>query len=160
MLQLAQSESANEQELQAKIEKFGRYQKYSYQDNREIAATHILNYLWHEQKLTEKFNNGFYDALICAEEIYCTDIVANEPILRKVNPLRIHTLRSGTSPYLEDSDIIVESDYYPIGWVIDNYYEYLTSAEISDIEQGHRASQGSMLAYRAMNIISTMFIKP
>lgn len=153
LVQQAKNESANEQELQAKIQEFGKYQKYSFQDNREIMATHILKYLWYEQKLPEKFNNGFYDALIAAEELYSIDVVANEPVLRKVNPLRLHTLRSGTSPYLEDSDIIVETDYYPIGYIIDNYYEYLTPANIDDIEEGHRNTQGGLLAYKAINPI-------
>mgnify|MGYP001336589604 CR=1 FL=1 len=80
------------------IQKFSRFLKYDMAEQREQLATHTLNYLWYEQKLPEKFNTGFYDALIAAEELYCCDIVGGDPILRKVNPLGLFTLRAGLSP--------------------------------------------------------------
>lgn len=152
LLQLAQEPGISREEQQRRVQQFEKFQKYDYMSFREIMATETLNYLWYEQNIPYKFNQGFYDALIAAEEIYCTDIVANEPILRKVNPLFIHTLRSGTSPYIEDADIIVEQSFHPIGYVIDTYYEYLTEKDIKDIEEGHLATSTSgVVGYKAMS---------
>lgn len=152
IIELARKPEATQQEIETEMQKFQKYQKYTYQDSREIMATETLNWLWKDQNIPYKFNAGFYDALISAEELYCTDVVANEPILRKVNPLYIFTLRGGMSPYLEDSDIIVEQSYNSIGEVIDNYYEYLTPEQIADIEEGHSANtSGGITGYKAMN---------
>ena len=85
-----------------------------------------------------KMDKGVTDALIAGEEIYQWDIVSGEPVLYRHNPLNVHTVRSGESPYIEDAEIIVIDSYYPPGAIIDMYHEYLTDAEIKEIE--HRAT--------------------
>lgn len=152
LVELAQDPNLDEKQVEEKMQRLQQYQKYSYMDARELMATQTLKYLWYKENIPYKFNQGFADALITAEEIYCCDVVANEPILRKVNPLYLFTLRSGVSPYVEDSDIIVEQSYHPIGYVIDNYYEYLTKKDIQDIEQGHyNSSSSGAVGYKALN---------
>ena len=133
----------DEAEAQKKLKRLNKYFTYEYQDLRELNGTRILSYLYKEQELKLKFNQGFADALIGGEEIYCADVVSGEPILRKCNPLNIYNLRSGDSHHIEDSDIIIEYSYEPIGGVIDAYYEYLTSKQITDIEEGNEISTGS-----------------
>lgn len=120
------------------VRKINKWKKYQYQDVREVRANRILNYLWKDQFIKEKFNLGFKDALIASEEIYCADIVAGEPTFRVVNPLNLYTIRSGNSPYIEDSDIIIEENYLPMGKVVDMYYDYLTPSQIDELETGDR----------------------
>lgn len=108
----------------------------SYQDDREILATRTLSYLWKEQDLKRKFNDGFKDLLLAGEEIYCCDIIAGEPVVRKVNPLLLYTMRSGDSPFIEDADIIMEESYLSPGQIIDSYYDHLKPNQIRDIERG------------------------
>ena len=131
-----QGSSMNEEQLNEKLKKLNKYHLYEFQDIKERTATHLLNYLYKVLNLKEEFNRGFEDALIAGEEIYCSDIVAGSPILRKCNPLNLFTIRSGESPWIEDSDIIVEDGYYSPGMIIDSYYDVLNNEKIEEIDKG------------------------
>ena len=145
--QQIQAEAFDEQEAQAELQKLQKFHLYEFQDLRERTASQILNYLYKVNFLKEEFARGFEDALIVGEEIYCADIVSGEPILRKCNPLNIHTVRSGESPWIEDADIIVEDGYYSPGKVIDMYHEELTQEQVKKIDQGtsSRESENSFI---------------
>ena len=136
-----QNQNFDEAKAEKRIKDLSKYLNYEYQDLRELAASRVLNYLWNEQKMKHTFSEGFYDVLIAAEEIYCVDKVAGEPIVRRCNPLNISTLRSGESHRIEDSDIIIEDGYRSVGSVIDDYYEELTDKQIRAIEEGREANR-------------------
>lgn len=126
----------DEKVLEQKLMKYDEWRNFSYKDMRERMGTQILYYLYNTLDLKEEFSRGFEDLLISAEEIYSIDIIGGEPILRKANPLNITTVRMGESWKIEDSDIIIEESYMPIGKVIDYYYDYLTSPQVSQLENG------------------------
>ncbi len=155
MIQQAQMAAAtgqkvDEKKMQEELAKLEKWRNFEAQDVREMRASQILKYLYREQEMRVMFHRGMYDVLIASEELYCTDIVAKEPVVRRVNPLNLFTIRQGESPYIEDSDIIIEYGYYPIGEVIDRYYEYLKPSEIDDLEQGHLWNKGiSVVNYSA-----------
>lgn len=134
MMAAIQERSKDEAQFKQELQGLQKYMNFEWQDLRERSATHILNYLYKSLDLKEMFSRGFEDALIAGEEIYCADIEAGEPILRRVNPLNIHTVRSGESPYIEDADIIVEDSYQSPGDIIDSYYDYLTQAQVKQID--------------------------
>ena len=128
-------ESAKDQEaLQRKVAEFQEYMNYSYQDIREARASWILKHLWEKNRLEVLFNKGFKDALISSEEIYQWDIIGGEPVCKRLNPLKVYTVRSGESNYIEDADIILIEEYYSIGKLIDEYNEYLTDENINTLE--------------------------
>ncbi len=136
LIQNVQSDQEmDEKKVQEELKDLQKYFNYTFQDFKEVNATRILTYLYKEQDLKQKFNAGFADALIAGEEIYCADIIAGNPTLRRVNPLNIFNIRSGDSHHIEDSDVIIEYSYEPIGNVIDQYYEHLSSKEVSAIEE-------------------------
>ena len=130
------STAFDEKDAEAKLQKLNKFLNYEWQDMRERTATHILNYLYKHLEMQDMFSRGFEDALIAGEEIYCADIVGGEPILRRCNPLNLHTVRSGESPFIEDSDIIVEDGYYAPGQVIDTFYDWLKPEHIKAIDEG------------------------
>jgi len=132
----------DEEKLASELQKLQKFAKYEAQDLRERRATHYLQYLWKEQDLKIKFNRGFEDALVAGVEIYHVDIVGGEPVVRKCDPLSITLVRGGSSYMVEDADMIIEDTYQPIRWVIDNYYDYLTPAEIDRIERGYLGGSG------------------
>jgi hypothetical protein len=129
-------EEKKEEVAKQKSAELQKWAKYEAQDIRERIGTQILKHLWQEQKLKLKFNQGFKDWLIAGEEIYSVDIFGRKPVVRRCDPLAIWTVGMGNSPYIEDSEIIVEDTYQPPGWIIDAYYDELTSDQISKIEQG------------------------
>ena len=138
-----EAQNFEEQELEEEIKKLSKWRKYEIQDHRERRASQYLNYLWKEQEMQIKFNRGFEDALVAGMEVYNVDIVGGEPVVRKVDPLSLTVIRTGSSYHVEDSDIIIEDNYQPIRWVIDNYYDYLTSAQIDKIERGYLGGESN-----------------
>jgi hypothetical protein len=126
----------SEDQIKQELIKFQNYMDFEFQDTRERAATQILQYLYKHLNLDYLFSKGFKDALISAEEVYHCDIIAGEPVVERINPLNIHTVRSGESPYFEDADIIVIDGYKSPGQIIDDYHEYLTPRDINYIEEG------------------------
>jgi len=133
----------DEQVIQKKLSNFERFRTYEFQDIRERGATHILKHLQYKLKLSQKFAKGFKDALLVAEEIYQVDIIAGEPIVERLNPKYVTTIRSGESPFIEDSDVIVIKSWKSPGQIIDEYHEDLSPSQIDQIEEGSFAGGGS-----------------
>lgn len=142
LMEQVQNEAFDEEDLQKRLAEFDKYKNYTYQDKREQMGTWIMKHLWEEQNMKMKLDKGFKDALIAGEEIYQWDIIAGQPVLLKHNPLNVHTVRSGESPYIEDAEIIVIDSYYPPGKIIDEYNEYLSDKEIKQIEERSLNSAG------------------
>lgn len=127
----------DQQKLMTKVKEFERWKTYTYKDTRERMANQVIQYLYHTQNLKEVFSRGFEDLLIAAEELYVIEIIGNEPVLRKGNPINFYTLRGGESYKIEDNEIIVEDGYLPPGECIDRYREFLKPSEIDKIESGY-----------------------
>lgn len=147
LTELVVDPNLTEEKAQEEISEIERWRNYEAQDIRELISTQILKHLWSEQKLKVTFNQGFKDALLAGEEIYCADIIGGKPILRKVNPLNFRAVGMGNSPYIEDADILIEDGYYSIGWVIDHYYDELTPANIDFLERGYTNSDTGKNTY-------------
>lgn len=149
LTELAAREDVTEEEAYKESEEALRWAKYEAQDIRERIGTQILTHLWYEQKLKLVFNRGFKDATIAGEEIYCADIVGGKPILRRVDPITLYTIGGNNSQFIEDADIIVEDTYQSRGWIIDNYYDYLTEDQIEFLDKGTKqnSKQTALLNY-------------
>jgi len=124
-----------EEELKQKLQELEKYMKYDWQDIRERMANQILRHYWAEQDFKTKFNNGFKEALIIAEEIYQVDIVQSEPVLDKLNPLKVYSIRSGNSSRIEDSSLIILEDHWSPSKIIDYYHDQLKPKDIDYISE-------------------------
>ncbi len=122
-----------EEEQEAEMAKIEDYFKYDWQDIREKMANQILRHYWQEQDFESIFNNCFKDALIMAEEICQIDIVHNEPVLTKLNPIKVHSVRSGNSDRIEDSSLIIIEDHWSQGKIIDYFHDELKPEDIDYI---------------------------
>ena len=132
--QLIEQDSLSEDEYNAKLEEINKYYTYKYQDFREINANCVLNHYIKEYNMPLMFNNGFMDGLTVGEEIYMCDIVGGEPVIERVNPLKIRVFKSGYSNKIEDADIIIIEDYWSPGRVIDTFYDSLSKKDMEYIE--------------------------
>lgn len=126
----------SEEQAARRLQQLKHYQEYEFQDLNEIMANRIISYFWYTQRLKERFSDAFYDVLTAAEEIYSVDAIHNEPIVSKKNPLNITTLGMGESHKIENSDIIVDDGYRSVGSVIDEFWDVLTSTEVTQLEEG------------------------
>lgn len=166
-LQQAISNTAqSEQEYEAEIQKISDYYKYQYQDIREIRANALLNHYVKEYNMPLMFNEGMADGMIVGEEIYLCDIVGGEPVIERLDPLKVRIFKSGYSNKIEDADIIVIEDYWSPGKIIDVYGDSLTAKEVDKIENlsfGSDNSDGDdpydpTWAYSSDNMSGTTFV--
>ena len=127
--------SQSEEEADQELEKINDYYSYEWQDMREIRANALLNHYVKELNTPLMFNQGFMDAMTVGEEIYQCDIVGGEPVIERLNPLKVRIFKSGYSNKIEDADMIILEDYWSSGKVIDTYYDVLTKEDMEYIEK-------------------------
>lgn len=132
--QLVADGSLSEDEFNQKLEKLSDYFQYDYQDKREIRANMLLRHYVKELDLDQEFNRGFIDAEAVGEEAYQVDIVGGEPVIWKIDPMKMRVIKSGASNKIEDADMIVLEDYWSPGKVIDVYWDQLSNKDIKEIE--------------------------
>lgn len=133
--QLVANQAQSEEEFNAELEKMNDFFTFEWQDMREVRANALLNHYSKELNLPFLFNQGFVDAMVVGEEIYQCDIVGGEPVVERLNPLKVRVFKSGYSNRIEDADIIVLEDYWSPGKVIDTYYDVLTKKDMEYIEK-------------------------
>lgn len=126
--------SLSEEEFNQKLEKLNDYYLYEWQDVREVRANALIHHYIKEYNMPVMFNDGFMDAMTVGEEIYQCDIVGGEPVVSRINPLKIRVFRSGYSNKIEDADIIILEDYWNPGRIIDAYYDSLSKKDIEYLE--------------------------
>jgi hypothetical protein len=121
-------------EVAKRLEQKTKYINYEWQDIRELAGNRLLRYYSEKNNIKEAFTKGWEDALLVAEEIYCIEIINNEPFVRKCNPLNTYFLLPPDSCKVEDADMIIEERYLPLSYIVDTFYDELTPANIDFLE--------------------------
>lgn len=123
-----------QQAFEEKLKRIADYYTYQYQDIREMRANAILHHFSKEQNFNVKFNDGLMDAMTVGEEVYQCEIVGGEPILNKLNNMKISAFGCGYSNRIEDADVIITEDYWGYGRVIDTFYDSLSANDIKKLE--------------------------
>jgi hypothetical protein len=121
-----------------------RYIKMSLKDIREEWGNAILEHLKEDQKLKLRFNEGWEHALVAGEEIYYVGIVGKEPRLRTVNPINFEFDKNPDDPTIENGDWAREERPMSLGQIIDEYGEFLTDAQITQLEERSTTSSASL----------------
>ena len=132
--QIIQDNALSEEQFNQELEKLNDYYTYEWQDFKEIRGNCVLNHYTQEYNMPLLFNKGFSDAMTVGEEIYQCDIVGGEPIIERINPLKIRIFKSGYSNRIEDADMIILEDYWSPGRIYDTYYDVLTPKDLKYIE--------------------------
>ena len=125
----------NEKQLKEELQKIQKYFTYEWQDAREIRANQLVGHYRKEQNFDSIFNDGFMDAQAVGEELYQCDIISGEPVLVKLNPMKVRIFRSGYENKIENADMIIIEDYWSPGKIMDTYYDVLTEKDIRAIMQ-------------------------
>ena len=140
--QLLMDTSQSDQEYQMELQKMSDFFTYEYQDKREVRGNLVLGHFMKELEIPQSFNKGFIDAYTVGEEAYLCDIIGGEPTFEKVNPMELQIIRSGDSDRIEDADMLVLERYKSPGWVVDAFWDQLSSKEIKQIEEGSNGQLG------------------
>lgn len=131
---IIEDESISEEDYQQRIQALQKYYNYEYQDIREVRANELLQHYSKEQNFKNIFNDGFADVLAVNEAIFQVTLEHGEPVLRKLNPNKVHVYGSGSSNRVEDADMICIEDYWQVGRIIDTYYDKLSAKDIKFLE--------------------------
>ena len=133
---LIENQSVSEEDYQKKLQEQSDYFQYQYQDMREVRANELLKHYDKQYDFRNIFDTeGIMDALIVKEEHYFCDVQGGEPVLEKLDPLKLRIFRSGNSNKTEDADMVLYEDFKSIGWVYDNYYDVLTKKDCAYLEK-------------------------
>lgn len=130
-----QNKSQSEEDFNAELERIDYFFQYEWQDIREIRGNALLTHYVKEYNIPKIFNDGFQDGIVFGEEIYQVDIRGGEPILEKLNPMKVRVFKSGYSSRVEDADMVILEDYWSPGKIIDVYYDQLSATDIKYIEE-------------------------
>jgi hypothetical protein len=115
-------------------EKLSKFNKYTYKDLRERLANHLLKYYTKYGKTTQIFQDGWLDALVAGEELYHVSEVANEPRVRRCNPLTTYFSLPNDSAFMDEADVVVEERYMTLSEILDNFYDILTEDQVQKLE--------------------------
>lgn len=130
-------------ELDKKLDEIS---SYTYQDMRERVANQLLTYFRKhpEFNIQKIFEDGWKDALLTSEEIYKVSEIAGHPNVKRCNPLELSFELPHNYDYIDEAEKILEKTRMSFSQIIDDYYEYLSDADIDYIED---LQQGSMYSY-------------
>lgn len=129
-----EDQGLDEEQFQEEIQKISKYYTYSWQDIRELRGNAILNHYSKELNFDSMFNDGFMTALWSGEEIYRCYINGGEPAVERVDPYKLMVLSSGRSNKIEDANMLIYNDYWPIEKVYDVYGDKLTKKDMEYLE--------------------------
>lgn len=103
-------------------------------DMREETANLFLQYYKKRYRLKDEFAKGWKDWLLCGEEFYSIEQVANEVSIRRVNPLQVYFFIPENVDTVDEASQILEQNYMTVNQLIDEFYEYLTPQQIDELE--------------------------
>lgn len=116
-------------------EELKKYQHYSPKMMRESVADKMLQFTLRKENMTKTFNDCFKDALIAGEQVVRVEKVGKGVKVTRVNPLEIFYVLNNNSDELDESEKIYERNYLTVSEIVDNFYEYLTEDQITELEQ-------------------------
>jgi hypothetical protein len=106
----------------------------SVKDMREETANLFLQYYKKKYRLKDEFAKGWKDWLLCGEEFYSIEQIANEVSIRRVNPLQVYFFIPENVDTVDEASQILEQNYMTVNQLIDEFYEYLTPQQIDELE--------------------------
>ena len=127
---IVEDTDSEEEEAMKQVKDQQNYFQYDWQDIREIRGNELLRHYSKEQNWKQLFNDGFVDAMTVSTEVYQCGIVGGEPMIVRMNPMKLRIFRSGYSNRIEDADMIVYEDYWSRGKILDTYYDDLSAKDV------------------------------
>lgn len=118
-----------------------------FRDMKEQKAQHLLNYVVKKYDLFDKFQEGWKDALVGGEELYCVDVVARGVKVRRVNPLEVSYTLPNNKYRIDEADKIYERNRMSVSEVIDEFYEILKPGQIDRLEEWREGGLGDYNMY-------------
>ncbi len=143
-------EAVQNPEQEPDFSELEQFKNYSPKMMREHVATQLLNYLYRKEHLDKTFNDCFKDVLLAGEEIIRVDKIGDGVRVKRVNPVEIWYQLPNNSDLLDEAEKIYERNQMTVSDIVDEFYEYLTPAQIDELES---FGDGSTTRYNFNNSI-------
>ena len=127
-----QQQRQNMPDIQAEMKRFNS----KYVDPTEQVNNKILDYLKRKDRLALKFNQGWFHALVSAEEIYYAGIRRGHPSVRACNPLQIDYDKGANTTFIHEGNWVREEYWLPIGEIMSEFGDVLTDTQVKKISSG------------------------
>lgn len=121
-------------------ESISDYYTKSYKDIAENITTKSLKYLSTKLDITDKFNDGFKDALLAAMEVYYVGEKAGEPSVERVNPMEFFYDASPDIEFIHEAQWCARRMFLTPQEIHDRFYGIITDSEKAEIEKIARYS--------------------
>ena len=132
--EVIEDESLSMEDYEERLEELDDKYTYNYQDFREIMSNEFIRHYSRKLNMPLIFNDGYIDGLAVGEEAYDIDIIGGEPTMERVDQLTMSAFRLGRSNKFEDADIIIFTEYWNPGRIIDTYGDQLSKRDIKYLD--------------------------
>jgi len=119
----------------------------SYVDNRAMKGQQAVNYIMHNQEIHDKFQKAWFHFLVAGEVYTHRGVRNNEPFYEVLNPIDVDYDLDPDLDFVEDGDWALVRKYVHASSVIDSYYEYLSEAQILELEEPRHSESDSYFLY-------------
>lgn len=133
LAELVQDTQMDEQQAENSLDDIYYYYHFNWMDENEVQCNDLLRYYSKRDNFKQTFNGGFVDAATVANEIYMCGIINAEPVLKRLNPLKVRVLFGDYSNRVEDAGIIIYEDYVSRDRVVDMYYDELSAKDMKKL---------------------------
>lgn len=154
---MARIQKEIEAEMEAKTPpEVRKYITRDFQDTVEIMGQRILNYLFQEDELPNKFNRGFFHGLISGEEVYYIDTDGDDPKVRVINTKHFDCDRSTDTPYVHERQWAGAEYYLSPEEIVARWGDELSGEDINDLYEMYSVG-GSALADSDFTFLNTSY---
>lgn len=146
-----------EQQIQQKAnevmdpEEIEKYMKTKYLHQKEIMCGDLLNYLYNEQDIKQKKNDGFKHGNISGEEHVWVGVVNGQPVVETLNPLKVFYHKSSEVRYVQKGMYAGYRTHMTINDVLDHYADDLKDKDKDKLEERY----SSKISNADSNLISS-----
>jgi len=135
LMQQIQATAQSEEQLNQLVQDF-QEDIQTFQDRREIGATELLTYYWHNLELKRILDIDAWDKqLIEGKAVINVDEFNNIPYVEVLSPDNVYYLKNPNSVFVEDMDAVVFESYMSVSEVKDRYYEELKPEHIDYLDK-------------------------
>ena len=107
----------------------------NYKDIRAIKGQQALSYIQKEQEIQDKFEKAWFHFLVSGECYTHRGVRSSEPFYEVINPLDVDYDLDPDLEFVEDGDWALVRKFSHSSTIIDQFHEYLSSANIDKLEE-------------------------
>lgn len=128
-------QTGHESKEQGTLEEVTNEYNRGFDANRVITGQEVLDYLYYDQDLEDKYQDGYIDWLKAGMVVTYKGVSNNDIDFEIVPPWEITTFKNSRSNFIEDNDWIVRRQVWTPNQILDKWHGQLTDEEVKWLEE-------------------------